>query len=109
MATINYKDTKQFLSFVIKGRLFWGEECKKEEAEGKYLMSMMNLGNMRAAEDVGGDKEFKEFKEYRERAHSSNLPELPLITLISLISLILHHDYHHDLISCQKGLGVTST
>ena len=46
MATINYKDTKQFLSFVIKGRLFWGEECKKRKAEGKYLMSTINLGSM---------------------------------------------------------------
>ena len=46
MATINYKDTKQFLSFVIKGRLFWGEECKKRKAEGKYLMSAKNLGSM---------------------------------------------------------------
>ena len=46
MATINYKDTKQFLSFVIKGRLFWGEECKKRKAEGKYLMSAKNSGSM---------------------------------------------------------------
>ena len=46
MATINYKDTKQFLSFVIKGRLFWGEECKKRKAEGKYLMSTRKLGSM---------------------------------------------------------------
>ena len=46
MATINYKDTKQFLSFVIKGRLFLGEACKKRKAEGKYLMSTINLGSM---------------------------------------------------------------
>ena len=46
MATINYKDTKQFLSFVIKGRLFWGKECKKRKAEGKYLMSAKNSGSM---------------------------------------------------------------
>ena len=42
-----------------------------------------------AAEDVGGDKEFKEFKEfkeYRERAHRSNLPELPLPNLPNLIN-----------------------
>ena len=41
-----------------------------------------------AAEDVGGDKEFKEFKEYRERAHSSNLPELPLLNLPNILNFL---------------------
>ena len=39
-----------------------------------------------AAEDLGGDKEFKEFKEYRERAHRSNLPELPLPNLLNFLN-----------------------
>ena len=65
MATINYKDTKQFLSFVIKGRLFWGEECKKRKAEGKYLMSTINLGSMGQPRMLLGIRNLRCFRSFR--------------------------------------------
>jgi hypothetical protein len=37
MATINYKDTKQYLSFVIKREFFRGRECKKRGKQGKTM------------------------------------------------------------------------
>ena len=125
MATINYKDTKQFLSFVIKSRLFWGKACKKRKAEGKYLMSTKNSGSMgqprmllgiRNLRSMGqprmlvGIRSLRSLRNLRNigREHIvaiyQNFPSL--ISLISLITLILHHDYHHDLISCQSGVVV---
>ena len=100
MATINYKDTKQFLSFVIKGRLFWGKECKKRKAEGKYLMSTKNSGSMwqpRMLVRIRSLGSLRSIGREHKVAIYQNCP-----SLISLISLI----FHHDLISCQSGVVV---
>ena len=118
MATINYKDTKQFLSFVIKGRLFWGEECKKRKAEGKYLMSTKNSGSMWQPRMLVGIRNLGSMGQPRMLLGIRNLRNLRSLrnigrehivaiyqnspSLISLITLILHH----DLISCQSGVVV---
>ena len=104
MATINYKDTKQFLSFVIKGRLFWGKECKKRKAEGKYLMSTINLGSMEQPRMLVGIRNLRSLRNIGREHIVAIYQNSP--SLISLITLILHHDYHHDLISCQSGVVV---
>ena len=67
IATINYKDTKQFFSLVIKGRFFLGSRVQKERGGLKE------------------DREFREFKEFRERTELvetllpkfSKLPKFP--------------------------------
>ena len=103
MATINYKDTKQFLSFVIKGRLFWGEECKKRKAEGKYLMSAKNSGGMGQPRMLVGIRNLRSLRNIGREHIVAIYQNHP--SLISLITLI----FHHDLISCQSGTDVSLT
>ena len=44
MATINYKDTKQFLSFVIKREFFRGWECKKMGQQPNLVLEGVRCG-----------------------------------------------------------------